>query len=213
MGYRLLLFDFDGTLVDTIGDIAHYVNEVLSDFGRPACSVEQVKHSIGFGVHELLKGVDPFFTRDHGRLEEAVALFKKQYREKPVLKTIMYPGVKEALTGPLGNVRKAIITNKPQDIALMILDELDLRRYFDLVIGMNGAHAPKPDPSSVFFSMRQFGIGPADTVYIGDSRIDGETSKNAGIDFGWVDYGYDEDSGMAPRFKFSSADEWKKLTC
>ena len=197
--------------MDTLQDIAHHVNGVLTDYGHPRCSVRDVRRSIGLGVHELLKGVAPPFARDADRLEDAVALFKKRYREKPIRRTRAFPHVRKVLSRDLAGVKKAIITNKPQDITRMILEELDLAQYFELVIGMNAGHAPKPDPSSTFFVMKKFGVSPKDTVYIGDSRIDAETSRNAGIDFAWVDYGYDEPCGHSPRFTFSSASEWKKL--
>ena len=211
MGYELFLFDFDGTLVDTVGDIAYHVNRVLTAFGQKRCSVSQVKRSIGMGVHELLKGVSPLLAHDAQRLEQAVELFKKSYRENPVRKTRPFPGVARALAGPLKNVTKAIITNKPQDITLRILEALDLKPFFKLVIGMHADHPPKPAPDAVLHAMKKFRAKPASTVYIGDSRIDAKTCVNAGIDFVWMDYGYDRVDGFLPRFKFSSARDWEKL--
>ena len=205
MAYKLFIFDFDGTLVDTLADIVHYVNSVLDDQGLPKCSVEQVKNAIGLGVHELFKGVAPSLTADPGRLEKAVGLFKKRYREKPVRQSRAFPHVENLLARTLAGSKKAIITNKPEDITLMILDKLKLRRYFDGVIGMNAGHPPKPDPASMFFIMKKFKIPAAHTVYIGDSRIDAETCRNAGVDFVWMSYGYDGFGAFNPRHQFSSA--------
>ena len=77
--YRLILFDFDGTLVDTLGDISHYVNEVLLERGYPSVSEERVRAAIGWGVHELLKILQPAFETDPAGLEAAVETFKKRY--------------------------------------------------------------------------------------------------------------------------------------
>lgn len=212
MSYHLFLFDFDGTLVDTVGDIAFYANQVLREFGEHECSVEQVKRSIGLGVHELLKGVSPSFGQDPERLDRAVTLFKKYYRQKPVRETKPFPDVLEVLSGPLRNLPKAIITNKPQEITLEILNVLNMRHFFDRVIGMHAGYAPKPDPESTLATMKTFHSEAASTVFIGDSRIDAQTCQNAGIDFVWVDYGYGYAEGFLPRFKFSAAKEWETLS-
>ena len=209
--YEALLFDFDGTLVDTVEDIAFYANSVLADYGYRPCTVGQVKGAIGFGVHELVKTLAPSIDEEPQRLEKAVEAFRARYREEPVRKTRPFPGVTGMLSGPLAAVKKAIITNKPQDITLQILDRLKLASYFELVIGMHAGHPPKPDPSSILFAMRQLGAAPQACVYIGDSRVDAEVSKNAGIDFAWVSYGYDVLDGEKAAFKFESAGEWKKL--
>ena len=94
----------------------------------------------------------------------------------------------------------------------MILDELELAQYFEWVIGMNAGHAPKPDPASTIFIMNKFSVRPEHTVYIGDSCIDAETSRNAGIDFAWVNYGYDTDEKFTPQFYFSSALDWSQFS-
>ena len=210
-GYELLLFDFDGTLVDTVEDIAFYANSVLVDHGHAPRPVTEVKNAIGFGVHELLKALAPALGNEVAVLEEAVQLFKRRYREEPVRRTKPFPGVVETLSGPLSAVKKAIITNKPQDITLQILDLLKLAPYFELVIGMHAGHPPKPDPESMIFTMQKFGASPEACVYIGDSRVDAETSKNAGVDFAWVDYGYDVLGGEKRTYEFKSAGEWERL--
>ncbi len=209
--YKLILFDFDGTLVDTVDDIAYYVNEVLFERGYASASVAQVKEAIGWGVPELLKILAPAFCADPAGLEAAVMTFKNRYRENPVRTTRPFPSVTETLKGPLSKTQKAIITNKPQDIALRVLDELDMRRYFEDVIGTHGEFPPKPDPTSSFHLMRKFGIPVEATVYIGDSSVDAETSSAAGIDFVWMDYGYQEAGARTPRFRFSSAADWAIL--
>ena len=209
--YRLLLFDLDGTLVDTVADITYYVNEVLVERGLAPVSVPQVKEAIGWGVHELLRILAPVFSADPEGLEVATQAFKDRYRLRPVLETRPFPGVVEVLEGPLKNTAKAIVTNKPQDIALRVLEKLGIKRHFEHVIGTLGDFPPKPDPASSLYLMRRFGTAPESTVYIGDSGVDAETSAAAGIDFGWVEYGYQSSGGFTPRFRFSNAAEWERL--
>ena len=209
--YRLILFDFDGTLVDTVSDISFYVNEVLRERGFAEASVDEVKEAIGWGVHELLKLLAPGFETDLNALEQAVERFKTAYRARPVRLTRPFPHVVEMLEGPLRNTKKAIVTNKPQDITLRVLEELKIGRFFETVIGTNADFPPKPDPSAVMYLMGQTGVSKKGTVYIGDSRVDAETSANAGIDFAWVDYGYQGPGEFTPRYTFSSAADWKLL--
>ncbi len=209
--YELILFDFDGTLVDTVGDIAYHANQVLVDFGHEVRSVLQVREAIGLGVHELLKELAPGFGDDALRLEAAVELFKKKYRENPVRETRPFPGVLEALRGSLVNTKKGIITNKPQDITQQILSELGLAEYFEVLVGMHAGFPPKPDPSGIYHAMERLGVGVDRTVYVGDSLVDAEAAQNAGVDFAWVSYGYDEPKKMEAVFRFSTATEWSIL--
>ena len=211
MAYKLLLFDFDGTLVDTVGDIAFYVNEVLAGEGQSGHSVERVKEAIGWGVHELFKELAPEFSSDTERLERAVEAFKRCYREKPVLKSRPFEGVQEILEGDLSKAVKGIVTNKPQDITLQILDELGLRKHFKSVIGMHAGFPAKPDPAALLHLMNLLGFSAKETIYIGDSPIDGETSTAAGVDFAWMSYGYHALDGAKPVYRFSSAKEWGVL--
>ena len=209
--YKLLLFDFDGTLVDTVDDIAHYVNEVLVKRGYPAASVAQVKDAVGWGVHELLKILQPSIEKSPDGLDQAVEEFKKAYRSEPVRSSKPFADVVRMLEGPLKDVRKSIVTNKPQDITLRILDELDLRNHFQAVIGTLGDFPAKPDPTSVLHLIERAGVLKKETVYIGDSAVDGQTSAAADIDFAWMEYGYQGLEGTKARFKFSSARDWGKL--
>jgi len=209
--YDLIVFDFDGTLVDTVKDIAYHANSVLDDYGYAVCPVRKVRGAIGLGVHELLKGLAPDLGRDAARLEEAVDLFKKRYRGQPVKKTEAYSGVRAMLEGPLSQTKKAIVTNKPQDITLTILKKLKLDSFFETVIGMNAGFLPKPDPSSILHVIQTLGCVPGKTVFVGDSGIDAAAAVNAGVDFAWVSYGYDDPKNIEPAYRFSSAAEWRLL--
>ncbi len=209
--YSLLLFDFDGTLVDTVGDIAYYVNQVLVKSGYPRHGVDEVKKAIGLGVHELFCGLEPKLELGTQRLEQMVESFKAQYRMAPVRETKPYPHVLEILSGKLASTPKAIVTNKPQDITEQILKELGMSEYFQYLIGMHAGYPPKPDPTAMEFIIGQLDIPKSAAVYLGDSRVDSLTCQNAAVDFVWMDYGYDRLEEESYLHRFSSALDWAKL--
>ncbi len=209
--YKLIVFDFDGTLVDTAPDIAYYANVILEQNGFKPKSLRAVKKAVGWGVHDLLKNLAPDFEKSPKKLEKAVLRFKKLYRENPVRRTRPYPGVRQMLSGPLKNIKKAIVTNKPQDITERILDELSLRKHFLSLIGTYAGFEAKPDPTALLHVIRTLDEPLKKSIYIGDSKVDFETCRNAKVDFGWVNYGYDDITPLKPNFLFSHSKHWKKL--
>lgn len=210
--YDLLVFDFDGTLVDTVGDIAYYANWTLKEYGYAGThDVSRVKKAIGLGVHELLKDLEPMIAQSPEQLEIAAEYFKKGYRERPVRITEAFASARQMLDGPLASVKKAIVTNKPQDITERILRELKMDHYFQMLIGMHAGFAPKPDPAGLLHVIKALGSTPDTTIFVGDSSVDAATSLNAHVDFAWVSYGYDEIKPGNARWSLHSADQWKKL--
>ncbi len=209
--YDLLIFDLDGTLVDTLEDIAYHANSVLAEHDLPMRTIAEVRRAIGWGVHELLLELAPGLGHDAARLEAAVDLFKKKYREEPVIKTDAFDGVRRILEGPLSKTKKAIVTNKPQDITEQILSTLGLAKHFEMTIGMHAGFLPKPDPSSILHVMGSLAVLPEKTVFVGDSEVDAFAALNAGIDFAWVSYGYDRPREMRAIAQFSCANQWQSL--
>lgn len=205
--YQLIVFDFDGTLVDTVADIAAYANEVLTELGLPLKDIAGVKAAIGRGVRELFK--DLGFSGTDVALDRAVLTFKQRYFARPVVHTKAYPGVSEALSGPLSGIKKAICTNKPQAVTERILVELGLDGHFSSVIGDGAGYPRKPDPTSLLHQITLLGARPQTTLFIGDSVIDHQTAANAKTDFLWVDWGYDKTLARHPALpSVSSASEW-----
>jgi phosphoglycolate phosphatase len=210
--YKLFVFDFDGTLVDTVADIARHANGVLEEFHFPTRPLDDVRLGIGHGVHELLSHLAKDLGRDKERLEQAVQSFKKRYHASPAALSKPFPEVAAVLEGALGGYKKAVLTNKPQALTEIILAELDLSRYFYKVIGLDAGFPPKPDPASFRHLMQEMGAAPEETVLIGDSAVDRKTAQNAGADFIWVDYGYDHSLGGELGIRrFSSASQWADL--
>lgn len=208
---KLLIFDFDGTLVDTIDDIAYYANKAIEARGFETRSVEVVKAAVGWGVHELLKMMAPGLESQPELLDEAVEEFKHSYHAEPVRRTRPFEGVLETLRGPLKDTWKTIVTNKPQNITSRILSELGMEADFEAVIGMHAGFKPKPDPESVLYLLKEMNVSKSDALFIGDSRVDAETCLAAGVRFVWMDYGYDDVVPAECQYRFSSAREWAGL--
>lgn len=212
MKARLIIFDFDGTLVDTAMDIAYHVNAVLEARGRGRRSVQEVQRGVGWGVHELFKNLSRGAEWNAADLDAAVIEFKRLYADKPVIGTRPYPGVVEMLSGPLASIPKAILTNKPHHLTTSILKILSMDVYFDRVLGEGIGFPKKPDPAGARALMEGAGVSPGETFLVGDSHIDWETAQNAGIRFVWMDYGYDDRLLSDPAvLRLSDASGWRGL--
>jgi phosphoglycolate phosphatase len=210
--YSLLIFDFDGTLVDTAPDIAFHVNQTLKRYGLKERSLEEVIDAIGLGVHTLMKKLAPELEQSPARLESIANEFKEAYLANPVITSCPYPYVREMMDGPLKKTKKAVVTNKPQRLTVAILERLKLTPYFDVVIGGEADYPHKPDPASTHFTLNRLVTPPSEALFIGDSHVDFETANNTGLDFIWMDYGYDASlKGNALIRRLSSAKEWMTL--
>lgn len=209
---KLVIFDLDGTLVDTAPDIAVSANVVLAEEGYERKSLKAVRSSIGLGVHE-------FFRRlllgeavpDALALDRMTVRFKSLYADRIAVDSRPYPGVIEMLSGPLGAIDKAIVTNKPHTLTLRLLEALDLGRYFRRVIGMHAGFPPKPDPGAVRDVLRTLDCPAGRAVIVGDSSIDCETARNAGTGFAWVSYGYEEAKPESAVRTFTNASQWREI--
>lgn len=183
----LIIFDLDGTLVDSSEDIAWAANKMLSDMGLEELSYQAVKERIGWGVKMLLQKILP--EEKHNLLDEARAIFMRYYAGHLLVKTRPYPGVIEALEH-FKNKKLAIATNKPLVLTEKILDGLNISGYFQKVIGGDGVQNKKPAPEAVEIILKEFKIAPRKAVFIGDSRIDIEAGKKAGVITVGAAYGF-----------------------
>ena len=210
-----IIFDFDGTLVDTAPDIASSVNAVFSAAGFRRRSVTEVEQAIGSGVRELMRRLLRSESREEEVFRSAVTAFRRHYAAHLVVQSRPYPGVREQLGGRLKPFRKAVVTNKPHDMTVEILERLGLSEFFDGVIGTGGGFPPKPDPSAVRHILARWGVGPGRAILIGDSAVDLETAREAGTAFAWVTYGYEHLSrnytARGAALVFRSASEWKEM--
>lgn len=186
---RLAVFDLDGTLVDSRRDLATAANALVAELGGTPLGEARVGEMVGEGAAVLVKralrsaGLDPDTP---GALERFLDLYDEHLLDT----TVVYDGTAEALAGLLAAVPMAILTNKPQQATDRLVDALDLRRYFRLVIGGDTRHGRKPDPAGLLYLIRAFGVGPQETIMIGDSPIDLETARRAGTKACLLRYGF-----------------------
>ncbi len=197
---EVLLFDFDGTLIDSKVDIATAVNLTLQDLGLPLRSVEEIFSFVGDGVKRLLRlSVGEETPEAH---EHALEVFRKHYIEHCVDTTRWYPGIWEVLQH-YKEQKKAIVTNKSLEYTLCIVDGLQARDVFDHIEAPRDTSELKPEPVMLERTMGILGASPEDTVMIGDSTNDIRAAQAAGVRACAVGYGYgnrDRVTALNPEF-------------
>jgi phosphoglycolate phosphatase len=190
---KLILFDLDGTLIDSERDLAASVNAMLLQYGRKALPMEVIGTYIGDGAPMLIRRAlgDP---TDREFLQEALNYFLLYYREHKLDSTREYEGIRDALRRigeGNGQIRKlAVLTNKPVRVSRDILAGLGLAGNFFQVYGGNSFETKKPDPLGANTLMREADAHPEDTVMVGDSQVDILTARNAGMWSIGVSYGF-----------------------
>ncbi len=183
------VFDLDGTLIDSSGDIAHAANRVLQAFGREVMEKEEIKEKIGWGVNMLLGQLMP--DLDETELLEARSHFLAFYAEHLMDETRLYDGVRATLISLRQRGRRmAILTNKPEGLSRRIVSSLGLEDLFLDIVGGDTFRERKPDPAPLLRIMGEAGVVPGQTVLVGDSPIDCETGRRAGVFTVGVSYGF-----------------------
>ena len=182
----LIVYDFDGTLVDTLFDIADSVNLSLVDLGLPQLPRKTIRKYIGKGVERLMtQALEGSCFTD---IPRAVALFKKHYSENLVKHTDFYPYGREILEH-FRNKKQAICSNKPEIFVRKILESLDGLQHFQAIIGGDSVKTKKPHPEGLDLILKKLKVSPDEAVLIGDSPVDIETGKRAGVYTCVVNYG------------------------
>jgi phosphoglycolate phosphatase len=186
---KLVIFDLDGTLVDSGEDIARSVNELRSRLGLEALAHPTIRSYVGEGVRKLLERSIQL-REDAADLDRLQALYLSIYRRRLLETTRPYPGVVPALEALFAHRALAVLTNKPVSESEVILEGLDLRRYFRAgVFGGDSFASRKPDPAGARSIQARTGARAEETLLVGDSSIDFETAKNAAIRCCIVRYG------------------------
>src|SRR5437764_4208925 len=191
---KLLIFDLDGTLVDSRLDLANSINAMLRHYSKPLLPNEVIASYIGDGAPMLVRRSlgDP---DDEAYVQSALEFFLLYYREHKLDNTYVYAGIKESLdvlrAGRNGQpVKMAVLSNKPVVPSRAIVEALDLGSYFFQVYGGNSFHTKKPDPAGVQALLQEAGAQAHETVIVGDSEIDVLTARNSGIYSLGVKYGF-----------------------
>lgn len=187
MKYKAILFDMDGTLLDTLTDMADAVNHILSVHGWPLRTTEEVRAFVGNGARRLMeRAVPPEVTG--GDFEAVLTEYRDWYQSHNCVATAPYPGIPALLrTLAAAGVRIAVVSNKP-DATTRALAE----KFFPgvLALGQREDVPPKPDPTLVRRALAQLTVSAADAVYVGDSEVDVSTARNAGLPLVAVSWGF-----------------------
>ena len=189
-GVDLLIFDLDGTLVDTKQDLTNAVNATRARMGLPALDEQLVSSYVGDGALTLIRRVlGPEASEE--ALARALEFFLAYYGEHKLDCTRPYPGVREALERlSRAGVQMAVLTNKPVRVSQAILEGLSLDRYFARIYGGNSFEQKKPDPVGVETLLAELGVERERAMIVGDSAIDVRTARNASVKVCGVTYGF-----------------------
>jgi phosphoglycolate phosphatase len=185
---RAIIFDLDGTLIDSKLDLIHSVNAMLDEMKRPQLAAETISGYIGHGAPQLVaRALGGTATEEE--LKHALQFFLGYYEEHKMDNTRAYPGVAETLA-QLNHMLMAVLTNKPERISVRILNSLGLANYFRLIYGGNSFESKKPDPFGAKKILQELGVAARETLIVGDSEVDVQTARNAGTQAAAVNYGF-----------------------
>jgi len=185
---RAFLFDLDGTLIDSKLDLVNSVNFMLREMKRSALPVDTVASYIGHGAPRLVADVlGPGATNED--CKAGLEIFLAHYQKHSLEATRAYPGVVEGLQALHGH-SLAVLTNKPLKVSEEILERLGLKKYFCHVYGGDSFPAKKPDPAGARIILRDLDARPEEAALVGDSDVDVQTARNAGMLSIHVNYGF-----------------------
>lgn len=200
--FRPIVFDLDGTLVDSAPDLHAAANAMLAELGRPALSLRQVTGFVGNGVPKLVERCLDAMGGQQGQHAEALARFRRHYDAAPARLTRPYPGaLATARALRTAGCRLGICTNKPEKPARTLLRLLGVDALFDTVVGGDTLPAHKPDPAPLLRTIDTLGGSSASALFVGDSEVDALTAENAGVAFALFTRGYRK----APVDRFAAA--------
>jgi phosphoglycolate phosphatase len=194
-GIRAVLFDLDGTLVDSVPDIAVAVDGMLAELGRERAGETQVRDWVGNGARVLVRRALAFdaegVSDDDPLLPQAMELFYGHYHRCNGQSSRLYPGVAEALDALAARrLLLATVTNKPHRFVAPLYEKLGVLHHFPLIVGGDSLPLKKPDPAPLQWVFDQWGLAPREALMVGDSTNDIEAARRAGCPVVAVDYGY-----------------------
>lgn len=212
---KLVMFDLDGTLIDSVPDLAVAVESMLLKLGRPPAGIENVRMWVGNGapllVRRALAGNMDAKGVDDAEAEQALEIFMEAYAGGHE-HTKVYPGVRESLKWlQKQGVEMALITNKPERFVAPLLDEMKLGRFFRWIVGGDTMPQKKPDPAALFFVMKMAGVTPQESLFVGDSRNDVLAAKAAGVRCVALSYGYNHGRPIAEESPDAVIDNLQEL--
>lgn len=198
MSKQAIIFDLDGTLADTLRDLAFFMNSILKDYGFPEHPVESYRYKVGGGMRNLVVKSLPSEHISDSIVSECEEKIVDVYYKKPVVHTTLYPGIPGLLSDleKLGTP-KSILSNKTHSLVLEVVDILLSSYNFVSVWGAKEEFPKKPDPASALAIARELRFGPSEILYCGDSGVDMETARNAGMTALGVLWGFRDKEELA----------------
>ncbi len=180
MKYSTVIFDLDGTLLNTLEDLCDSVNYALTQYNMPVRTLEEVRHFVGNGVEKLMQRAVPD-GKDNPLFEDVFSCFKKYYLVHCNDKTGPYPHIMELLKAlSEKKIHMAIVSNK-YDAAVKELNDLYFSDYISVAIGESAGVRKKPAPDTVEAAIRELGVAKESCIYVGDSEVDHQTAQNSGL--------------------------------
>lgn len=207
---KAIIFDLDGTLIDSVTDLANSVNFTLAEIGLPGHTTEEIRSYVGDGVQKLIKRS---LGQTHlDKFDDAFAIFMEHYGSHCIDNTFLYQGVDETLPKLAQNYLLAVLTNKSVKFSLNILQALEVETYFKQVLGGDSFYTKKPDPEGIFYLADKWSIDPvSEMVMVGDHATDIEVGQRAGCKTVFIEGGIGEKRMLSPDFVIQSMDELPDL--
>jgi len=180
--FKAVLFDLDGTLIDSLRDIAQSMNTALDSLKFPKHPVDNYKKMVGDGIEMLVKRALPEGVSDEKTVRNGTGIMKEEYSKNWNVYTKPYPGIDEMLTA-LRNfgIRMSIFSNKPHDFTRLTVDGLLYKRQFEIVLGVKDGVPKKPSPDGALYIAEKMSLETSDFLYLGDTATDMKTAVSAGM--------------------------------
>lgn len=200
--YKAVILDLDGTLLDTLKDLAGSVNFALNEMGYPLRTNEEIRRFIGNGVVKLVSRAVPQNTNEQDT-ENCLNIFRAHYLKNMRNTTKPYDGISQMLLNlKQSGIKTAVVSNKLHEAVVQLCDDF-FENQIDVALGVSNENERKPKPTNVFKAMQNLGVSESEAVYIGDSEVDVQTAHNANLDCIGVTWGFrDEAELIASGAKF-----------
>jgi phosphoglycolate phosphatase len=180
--FKAVLFDLDGTLLDTLGDLANSMNSVLARLGYPQHPINSYRYFVGDGMRKLAERVLPESDRVSQNIDLCYQGMRVEYAKRWAQTTRPYDGIPQLLAElDKRGIKKVVLSNKPDDMTKLTIEKLLPDFKFDIVQGVSDKIGPKPDPTGACAISKELGLSPSEFLYLGDTNTDMQTAKNVGM--------------------------------